>query len=171
MTMPFGLGRAIARPSMSTSPSSACSKPARMLSIVVLPQPEGPTIATNSPSPTLRSIPAITERGPASVAKLLRMFFAMILAGITPPHALERLQAPHAAVQEKADHADDDHPRDDEVVAVAGIARVDDQVAEPGMQRDHLRRDDHEPGHAEAHAHAGDDLRQHRRDHHLAEQL
>ena len=36
-------------PSTETEPASAVSNPARMRSAVVLPQPEGPSSATNSP--------------------------------------------------------------------------------------------------------------------------
>ena len=42
-------GPATSRPSMITTPSEARSRPARMLRIVVLPQPEWPTMQTNSP--------------------------------------------------------------------------------------------------------------------------
>ena len=61
-------------------------------------------------------------------------------------------------------------PGDHQVVAVARVARVDDQVAEPRSQRDHLGRDDHQPGHAEADPHAHDDLGQDGRDHDLAKE-
>jgi hypothetical protein len=37
------------RPSSSTAPPVGCTKPATMFIIVVLPQPEGPMIETNSP--------------------------------------------------------------------------------------------------------------------------
>src|ERR1700751_1489875 len=39
----------ISLPSTSTTPESAVSKPARMRSAVVLPQPDGPSSATSSP--------------------------------------------------------------------------------------------------------------------------
>src|SRR5918997_4087924 len=41
----------------STRPSSGTSSPARMRSKVVLPDPEGPSSATNSPSPTVSQTP------------------------------------------------------------------------------------------------------------------
>src|SRR6185369_9967766 len=46
------LGPATRRPSSSTLPDDAASKPPRTRSRVVLPQPEGPTIVTNSPAAT-----------------------------------------------------------------------------------------------------------------------
>ena len=44
-------------PSIFTSPPEISSSPAIMRSSVDLPQPEGPTNTTNSPSPTSRSTP------------------------------------------------------------------------------------------------------------------
>src|SRR5258708_3927929 len=54
-------------PSILRLPAVGCSKPATMLSRVDLPQPEGPSSATNSPSPTARSTPvsAVTGLRPA----------------------------------------------------------------------------------------------------------
>ena len=43
-------GRRSAGRRSSTLPDAACSRPASMLSTVVLPQPEGPTMARNSPA-------------------------------------------------------------------------------------------------------------------------
>ena len=40
----------MSRPSMRIDPSSISSSPASMRSAVVLPQPDGPTMTTNSPS-------------------------------------------------------------------------------------------------------------------------
>ena len=47
----------MSRPSMSTSPPLKRSRPARQLSSVVLPEPDGPTTATISPRATSRSTP------------------------------------------------------------------------------------------------------------------
>ena len=48
--IPFRLGPMRSTPSILIEPRSGRSKPAMMFSKVDLPQPEGPTIATNSPS-------------------------------------------------------------------------------------------------------------------------
>src|SRR5436190_4351750 len=53
-------------PSNSTSPPEARSKPARILSSVDLPQPEGPTRQTNSPGATSRSMPSSASSRRAS---------------------------------------------------------------------------------------------------------
>src|SRR5689334_18794774 len=170
MRMPFALGRLCARPFTVTEPLSGRSKPATIFNKVDLPQPEGPTIATSSPSPTPKLRPSSTRNGPLSDAYALVMSLTSILTGILPPHRLQTLQQPHRAVQQEADQSDDDHARNHQIVAIARIARIDDEIAEPGAQCDHLRRNHHEPGDAQTDAHADDDLRQHRRDHDLAEQ-
>src|SRR5262245_48546520 len=90
---------------------------------------------------------------------------------IAPAHRLQPFEKPHGAVEHQSDHPDDDHARDDKIVAVAGVARVDDQVAESRAERDHLCRDDDQPGHAEADPHAHDDLGQDGGHDHLEEQL
>src|SRR5215469_6356267 len=45
-------------------PPEFCSSPATMRSVVVLPQPEGPSSVTNSPSFTLRSMPLTATNSP-----------------------------------------------------------------------------------------------------------
>ncbi len=52
------------RPSIAISPEVMVSSPATMRSSVDLPQPEGPTITTNSPSPMSTSMPWITLTAP-----------------------------------------------------------------------------------------------------------
>lgn len=44
-------------PTTSTSPSEGSSNPLTSVNVVDLPQPVGPTTATNSPRPTVRSSP------------------------------------------------------------------------------------------------------------------
>src|SRR5262245_2208198 len=122
MTMPLALGPLRGAPSTTTRPVSGRSNPAMMFINVDLPQPEGPTIATNSPSSTLKSMPPMTCRGPWSVAKLLVMLSTAILTGIAPPHGPQPFQAPHPPVEHQPDDADDRHPRDHEVIAIAGVA-------------------------------------------------
>src|SRR5262245_5293539 len=90
---------------------------------------------------------------------------------ITPPHGFDLFQQPHQTVEQQPDDSDDDHASDHQVIAIAGVARVHDQVAEPRAQRDHLGGDHDEPGDAEPDAHADDDLGQHGGDDDLPEQL
>src|ERR1700710_446916 len=157
--MPLGLGPRVGTPSTSTLPSSGRSKPEMMFISVDLPQPDGPTIATNSPSATDSVNPSTTGRRPASVSKPFFTPWMSILADIAPLHCLESFEQAGDAVQQEPDQADDDHAGDDEVVAVSGVARVHDHVAQPRAQRDHLGRHDDQPGDAQPDAHAHDDLR------------
>src|SRR5688572_23743395 len=161
MTMPLALGRVTTTPSTRASPASARSSPAMMFMSVDLPQPEGPTMATNSPSAIEKLTPPITGSVPLSVTKPLRMSATATLADISPPHGLQPFEQPHRAIEHQPDHADDDHPGDHQVVAVPGVARVHDHVAQARAQRDHLRRDHDQPGDTQADAHPDNDLREH----------
>src|SRR5688500_12078082 len=165
--IPFRLGPVRFTPSIRIAPRSARSKPAMTLSKVDLPQPDGPTIATNSPSPTSKLTSSTTGSSPKL---LLTPSTTICLSDIAPLYRIEPLEQARDAVEQQTDHSDDDHTGDDQVVAVAGVARVHDQVAEPGSERDHLCGDHDQPGDADADAHADDDLGQHRGDHHPAEQ-
>src|SRR4051812_28696650 len=148
--MPFALGPLRSAPSTCTPPASGARKPAMMFISVVLPQPDGPTIATNSPSATSKLRSSITSRRPLSAGNPLRTPCSEILVGIAPPHDLHALEHPHDAVQGETDEPDDDHAGDHEVVPVACVARVDDEVTQPRTQRDHLGRHHDQPGDAEA---------------------
>src|SRR5215470_6844311 len=138
--MPWRPGPAMGWPSTSTSPASDGSKPARRLNKVDLPQPEGPTMAMNSRAATVRSMPSSTE----TVPSLVRYAFhtsrtrSLVVICIPPAHLIERLKPTHSEIEKIADHADNDHPCYDQVVAGAGIAGVDDQIPQPGVNRHHL---------------------------------
>jgi len=56
---------------MAIWPSSAVSRPERQLSSVVLPQPDGPIMATISPRRTLKSTRAMPSRSPCGMVNLL----------------------------------------------------------------------------------------------------
>src|SRR5919109_2190738 len=72
------------RPLRMTSPSVGLSRPARMLSRVVLPQPDGPTKQTNCSSSIVRLIFLIAVISfvpfPCSARNCLPMFLASSLA-------------------------------------------------------------------------------------------
>src|SRR5579885_3549347 len=51
-------------PPRSTRPSSGCSKPAMTRSVVVLPEPDGPSSVKNSPAATSTSTPATATTSP-----------------------------------------------------------------------------------------------------------
>ena len=54
----------MSRPKLRTRPAIAFWKPAMVRSSVVLPQPDEPRIATNSPGATERSTPSTTIVAP-----------------------------------------------------------------------------------------------------------
>src|SRR5579863_10210715 len=143
--MPLELGPCPELPSTMTEPWSGGSKPAMTFNSVDLPHPEGPTMATNSPSPTSKLTSSITGSSPWSVAKPFFRSLTAILVGIAPPHRAQAFQQAHQAIERQADEPDDHHAADHQIIAIAGIARVDDQVAEAGSERNHFGRDHHQP--------------------------
>ena len=74
------------------------------------------------------------------------------------------LQRHHHPVEHEADQADDDHGDHDpgERLLVAVLELVPDELAEAGVLREHFRRDQHHPAHAQRQAHAGEDIGQRR---------
>jgi len=58
-----GSGRRTGSPCASTSPRVGARKPASTFKSVDLPQPDGPTMHTNSPVVTSKSIPSSTRVG------------------------------------------------------------------------------------------------------------
>src|ERR1051325_3608247 len=171
--IPRRLGARIGRPSIKTSPRSGASNPASTFRSVDFPQPDGPTMETNSPSRTVNDMSSTADTRPSPALKLLHIALTAILAPTDEPPAdfLQGLQPSHDDVQQQADRADDDHPRDHEVIPHARIARIDDEIAESRVDPDHLRGDHDEPPYAQRHSHAGDDRRKGARDDDRAEQL
>src|SRR5687768_3931412 len=100
MRIRLGLGPSIAWPSTRTFPRSGFSKPVRISSSVDLPQPEGPTIATNSPSRIFSSMPLITGKWPVRVENPFQMPLAEMLPPITPSHFVELIELAQHAVQQ-----------------------------------------------------------------------
>ena len=60
----YGGSRETSLPPSSTMPSSGRSKPAITRSVVVLPEPDGPSIVKNSPRPISRSTPSTAVTSP-----------------------------------------------------------------------------------------------------------
>src|SRR6185312_7652524 len=170
MRIPWELGFSCGVPSMVIVPLSGRMNPAIRFNSVVLPQPEGPTSATNSPSCTLKLMLSMTSRGPLSDSKLLLRSRTSILVRIAPPDPPVSLQQAHQAIQRQSDQTDDDHSSDHQVVAIAGVAGVHDHVTQSGVQGDHFGCHDDQPCNAEPNAHADYDLRQYGWDHYASEQ-
>ena len=66
------------RPSMAISPPEISSRPASMRSSVDLPQPEGPTITTNSPSAMSKLMPWMILNLPKFFSTRLNETAAMV---------------------------------------------------------------------------------------------
>src|SRR5262245_34550984 len=95
-------------PSIVTEPASGWMKPAMMFMSVVLPQPDGPTMATNSLSRTEKLTSSTTGNGPLSDGKLFDNPRTSILVRIAPPHPLHFFEQPHRAIEGEPDESDDD---------------------------------------------------------------
>src|SRR6266567_4824051 len=83
------------RPPMPISPSLTTSSPAIILSRVDLPQPEGPTSTTNSPSSMSTLTPCITW----TVPYLLMTLLTLTSANIGPPLLRHRNLHLHVALR------------------------------------------------------------------------
>src|SRR6185503_16450603 len=93
-------------PVRSTCPDVGWSYPASMLSSVVLPQPEGPTIATNSPSMIRREMLWRTSTAPNDRQTPFRRKRSPVIA---PPDARNARHAHHQPIDDDADRADHHH--------------------------------------------------------------
>src|SRR5687768_498999 len=98
--IPLRLGPVTAAPSIVIRPRSGRSNPAMMLSSVDLPQPEGPTMATNSPSRTSKLTPSTTDSAPNP---LLTPSTTICLSDIAPLHRVEPLEQAGQAVEQQPD--------------------------------------------------------------------
>src|ERR1700722_13867485 len=130
---------------MRIEPESGCTNPTIMFINVVFPHPDGPTIATNSPSPTVRLTSAPTFCSEPLPANPFRLPFTLILVCITPPHRFQSLeQSPHA-IQQQSNQSDDDHSGDYQIISIARVAGIDDEISKSRAQGDHFRGDLHHP--------------------------
>ena len=71
--------RVTSRSPMRIRPSSTGSRPASIRSVVVLPQPDGPTRTRNSPSATSRSIPGTAGRSEPSYQRCARSNVMLVI--------------------------------------------------------------------------------------------
>src|ERR1700674_1046852 len=195
-----GSGPVTGSPSIATAPAVGTRNPPTMFKSVDFPQPDGPSMQTSSPSRTSRSMFSRTRVSFPSVRKVMRRprIESFVRSGarsgtsfipppaprfsssralrldrrlIPPARGRQPFESPHREVEAEPDDADQNHPRDDEVVPVACVARVDDQEAEPRVDGDHLRGHHDEPGDAERQPKPHDQLGQDRGRQHLAREL
>src|SRR5690348_10818672 len=113
-----------------------------MLSKVDLPQPDGPTMATNSPSPTLTVISSMTTRGaapPGDGNRFVRRSTAMMAAAAAGGRGLlmrswsgGKLRSPgKAARRPEAEDQEVDQHHDHHEAHAPGKHHVDARVLEP----------------------------------------
>src|SRR5215203_4599317 len=95
------------RPASRMAPESGCRKPAIRLSVVDLPQPDGPSKVRNSPGGTARSIPSTA----AWDAKVLRMLWSSTAASATDGPSIDIIADPEEVLD--GEHQQErDHERD-----------------------------------------------------------
>ena len=147
------------------SPLVGRSNPATRLSRVDFPQPDGPSRATNSPSPMSRltSCSARDSDAPANIFEVVRNEIVPIGQAWNDCRRCQpSTQVSSAMIRRslrEAEQADRHHVGDHHIHA-ADIVGVPQNVAEAGLDRDHLGHDDGGPADAEADAQAGEDRRQ-----------
>src|ERR1044071_8954783 len=109
-------------PEVITFPVEGCSKLENRLSSVVLPHPEGPTMATNSP----RSISSVRSRSTSTAPNDLQTRSRLSgLSFISPLNAWNLGQLHENSINGHANDANHDHPCDQQIHAQT-IARVPD---------------------------------------------
>src|SRR5579859_7865318 len=123
------------------APSDGSWRPERMLSSVVLPHPEGPTIATNSPGEISSERLRKTSIGPND---LHTRSSKKALALITPPDARDALQLYEHTIDGYAHQSDYEH-LDYKYVGTQTIPGIHDGEAQTVAPRDHLGGYHHQP--------------------------
>src|SRR5262249_61388020 len=149
-------------------PADDASRPARMLSTVVLPQPEWPITQANSPRgiDSQRSSNTVVTPPPGAGKRLVTPSIEMNFSVMPSVSSLRKRHQPRRPREQLVeDHADDadhqdgsDHVGDRQVVPF-----VPHEIADASAADEHLGGDDHQPGDADRDAHAGEDGRRRRR--------
>src|SRR5262249_16937683 len=158
------LGPSIAWPSTMTVPLVGRSRPARILSTVVLPQPEWPMMQVNSPRfiDSHRSSNTVVSPPPGAGKRLvmpsieMNLSVALSVIGASLREGDEAREPRKDLVEHHADQADQ-QDRGDNIGDGEVVPLVPDEVANAGAADEHLGRNDHQPGDADGNAHAGQD--------------
>src|SRR5262245_19343170 len=175
--MPFSrLGPVTGLPLRRTSPVVGVSRPPTIRMTVVLPQPEGPTKTTNSPSPIERSSGSITSTSrPFSCSKILVSARNSMKSARSVMAASAQIAEP-AAMQRADDlvgHQPDDADRQDageDLRRLAVAPRRPELVADAGIRCDDLRNDQIGPAPAQGDAQAVHHVGQHGGKQHVLDQ-
>src|SRR5262245_28373851 len=151
-----GPGPVTGAPSSVTLPRSGAISPAITDISVVLPEPEYPTIATNSPYSRVRSTPPST---PSESDGEANDFSRPRISSI----ALGDLESPfdptHQPIEEESKGADGEHAQDDVRVDEA-VVLLPQEAADARRSRQHPGGDDHQPRQSERETVAGEHVGQ-----------
>src|SRR5215208_6973964 len=129
------------RPAHSTLPEPGLRNREKRSSSVVLPQPDGPTTATNSPRETANERFSNTAMAP----NLNETFSTSNwLSLIAPPDARYLCKLDHDAIDHDTNHADNNHAANKEIHAKP-VTCVPDRKAETGTSGNHLSGNNDEP--------------------------
>src|SRR5437764_5215066 len=145
-------------PRLATRPRVGLSKPASRLRRVVLPHPDGPTMATNSPTSTSSEKSFRTSVAPKEREIDSRLSSLSLIA---PTYARHLGQLQKESINQDAYKTYDDHV-DDQQVHAQTVARIPDGETETVLPCDHLCGDDDHPGESGSDAKGRDDLRRNR---------
>src|ERR1044072_4406496 len=118
------------RSPMTISPSSGRSRPATLRSVVVLPQPDGPSSVKKLPGFTSKLTPASASTPPSCVFKDLRKFETRIISN--PSEAQADANAPRDQAHPRHQN-DDNDPERVEACILPAFVEIEYQ------HRDHLR--------------------------------
>src|ERR1700686_963802 len=102
----------------------------------------------------------------SSQAKIPKTILVLRVIAESPTDGFDFFQAAEAGIEDEPDEADDQHSGHHQVITLAGVARIDDQVAEAGIDGDHFRGNHYEPGDPQRDAQADDDFGQRGREDH-----
>src|SRR5262249_54127526 len=147
--------------STMTAPADGSSNPARILRIVVLPQPEWPMTQVNSPRRIVSQRSSNTTVSACAAAKRLlipssemNISEVIRLLGETDGTGQTRQDLVKRHTDDTNDDNGCDHIGDREIVPL-----IPNEIADPGAADEHLRRHDDQPSNPDRDPHAGEDRR------------
>src|SRR3984957_4594669 len=158
------------RPSSSTSPDEARSRPATMRKNVVLPQPLGPTTEMNSPRSTSRLMPRSASRSPNVFDKRAMASLDVMRRLILGPRHQPLFQPAETRRHDDAGNREH-HAAGEQFGHVESVGGLADQPAKASARAEQLSHHDADQAAADAEFQAGKDERHRRRQRHLKEDL
>src|SRR6185437_9614923 len=87
-----------------------------------------------------------------------RMSLLLELIAEPPADRANSFEHPEEMVEDKADSSDNQHGGNDQIVSLAGVARINHKIAEAGVDGHHFGGHHDQPGYPEGDAHADENL-------------